>query len=65
METMNAMQEVTGGATETADAVQNQLEMTTEIQNNVDEVRAVLFIFGKSSVYRKSISRNSGRVLTL
>ena len=40
-ETMSAMSEVSGGATETAESVQSQLEKTEEIQSNIDEVKNV------------------------
>ena len=38
---MSAMSEVSGGATETAESVQSQLEKTEEIQSNIDEVKNV------------------------
>ncbi|MBR1472263.1 MAG: hypothetical protein IJ600_11565 [Lachnospiraceae bacterium] len=47
-ETIDAMKEVAGGTTETADAVQNQLEMTQEIQRRVDEVRHVSGVITES-----------------
>lgn len=47
-ETIDAMKEVAGGTTETANAVQNQLEMTQEIQSRVDEVRRVSGVITES-----------------
>lgn len=40
-ETRNAMEEVTSGANDAADAIQNQLGQTEEIQKHIEEVEAV------------------------
>ena len=40
-ETMQSMQEVTSGANDAANSVQDQIQMTTNIQQNVDEVKDV------------------------
>ncbi|MCM1262087.1 MAG: methyl-accepting chemotaxis protein [Butyrivibrio sp.] len=41
LETRNAMQEVSSGANETADAIQNQIGQTEEIQKHVEKVKSV------------------------
>lgn len=41
LETRNAMQEVSSGANETADAIQNQIGQTEEIQKHVEKVKNV------------------------
>lgn len=45
-ETMSAMQEVSNGANDTAASVQDEIQMTTDIQTNVDEVKSVSDVIG-------------------
>ena len=47
-ETRNAMEEVSAGATDAADAIQNQLGQTEEIQRHIEKVETVSHGIGKS-----------------